>query len=81
MAFHDKEASYKAVVYFKDNNERTFYSWDFPHKKSKVRKPELGFARLEKMILKWGDKVSTAIIYSMNNNKEQAKYKNGLKLI
>ena len=46
MAFHDREASYKAIVYFKDGNSRTFYSFDFTSKRSKVRKPLLGFARL-----------------------------------
>lgn len=81
MAFHDKEASFKAVVYFKDGNSRTFHSYDFPHKNSKERKPVLGFDRLEKMILKFGNKVETAIIYSRENNKEHAKYKEGLKLI
>lgn len=80
MAYHDNEASYKALVYFTDGNKRTFYSRDFSHERSKNRRPELGFARLEKMIIKWGKKVETAIIYNNSNNQPQAKYKFGLKV-
>lgn len=80
MAFHDKEASYKAIVYFKDGNKRTFYSFDFSHKGSKERKPHLGFARLEKMILKFQNKAEAALIYSRQNNAEQARYRDGIKI-
>ena len=81
MAFNDREASYKAIVYFKDGNKRTFYSWDFPHKGSKERKPHLGFARLEKMLLnKFKDTYEAALIYSRQNNAEQARYRDGIKI-
>lgn len=80
MAYHDNEASYKALVYFTDGNKRTFYSRDFSHERSKTRNPLLGFSRLEKMIAKFGKKAKTAIIYNNSNNQAQAKYKFGLKV-
>jgi len=74
MKFHDKNPSFKAIVYFADGNKRTFYSRDFPFTGSKERKPLLGFARLEKMILKWGKLAESAIIYSVQNNMENSRY-------
>lgn len=75
MAFHDTEASYKALIYFKDGNSRVFYSWDFQHKKSKLRKPELGLHRLKGMIQKFRPKLETAIIYDLISGEEVVKYR------
>lgn len=62
MSFNDPNASYKALFYFKDKNERTYYSRDFPNSDKKKRIPKLGLARLQKLVAKWAKSTDTAII-------------------
>lgn len=62
MSFNDPNASYKAIFYFKDKNERTYYSRDFPNSDKKKRIPKLGHARLLKLVVKWAKSTDTALI-------------------
>lgn len=80
MGYYDSKASLtKAVVWFRDGNIRTFYSADRKHINSKPDM-ELGIERLQNLIVKWGSKVETAIIYNNQNGMELAKYKSGAKV-
>lgn len=80
MAFNDKDASYRALIYFKDGNQRTFYSWDFAYKGSKIRNPDLGKKRLHKMILeKFRRTHQTALIIDNISGEQIEKYVEGVK--
>lgn len=69
----------KAIVWFKDGNIRTFYSNDKSYSRGIV-KMQIGVNRLIKMILKWKDKIETAIIYNNINGSEITKFKDGKKI-
>ncbi len=71
----------KCIVYFKDGNSRTFYSFDKSHRNSKPNKA-LGIRRLEKMLMhRFKGMWETAIIYeNFYKGAELAKYKDGVRL-
>ncbi len=71
----------KCIVYFKDGNSRTFYSYDKSNRNSKPNKA-LGMRRLEKMLMRhFKDRWETAIIYeNFTKGRELAKYKNGVRV-
>ncbi len=72
----------KCIVYFKDGNSRTFYSFDKSHRNSKPNKA-LGIRRFEKMLLQGKLKGTweTAIIYeNFPKGKEIAKYRGGVRM-
>lgn len=79
MSFNDKNASHKALIYFQDGNQRTFYSWDFAYKGAKERDPDLGKRRLRNYINKAGKKIKTAIIVCTISGDEVEKYVEGEK--
>lgn len=83
MSYIDRDASYFAVVYFKnqpDGTGRKFYSRDYPNSRSGTRKPELGLKRLQQMITsKFKGKYNTAIIYDAVSGEQKEKYVNDVK--
>jgi len=80
MGYYDSKSSLcKAVVWFRDGNMRTFYSADRKYSKGA---PDmlLGYNRLVQLIVKYGDKAETAIIYNNMTGTALAKYKAGFKV-
>jgi len=69
----------KCIVWFKDGNSRTFYSYDKTHKFAKPSKI-IGLRRLDKMLMRhFKGKWETAIIYeNLPRGKVISKYKNGV---
>lgn len=70
----------KCLVYFVDGNTRTFYSLDWSNRYSQFKNRELGLDRLRKLILGWGGKVKTAIIYDLASQQEIERYHDGIKI-
>ena len=64
----NQDSRYKTIVYFMDGNSRTFNSRDL-NNKGELR-PDMGLARLRKMILNFGASVKIAITYDKASNKE-----------
>lgn len=67
----------KAIVHFKDKNTRTFYSYDWHHRYSKLRDQKLGLARLHKMITAFGTKAGLTTIYDIATRQRIARYYEG----
>ena len=67
----------KALVYFHDGNERTFFSRDSSDRFAAADPRALGLARLRRMIEKWGRAVNRAIIYDRVTDGEVARFENG----
>jgi hypothetical protein len=84
----DKDASYFAIVYFRDKENlppeqrgTKFYSRDFSSSHNKIRKPELGLSRLKRMIENtFKSKYNTAIIYDAVSGETVEKYVNNVKV-
>ena len=70
----------KCISYFADGNTRTFYSFDWKHRYSKIRDRHLGLNGLRKLISDWGAKSNMAIIYDNTTGEELERYEQGLKL-
>ncbi len=67
-----------ARVYFKDGNKRTFYSWDWKHKYSKVRDREFGLRQLRNRIVKrYATSTDVIEIYDLQTGKLIEKYFEG----
>jgi len=64
----NQDSRYKTIVYFMDGNSRTFNSRDL-NNKGELR-PDMGLARLRKMVLNFGASVKMAITYDKMSNKE-----------
>ena len=69
----------KLVVYFKDRNTRTFYSWDWEHRFSKTRDGTIGIQRFQEMVVKFGTKAGVSIIYDVSNNYKIMAFYEGKK--
>ena len=58
-----KRDSYSVMlVWFLDGNQRTFYSLDWQHPRSRIYDPEKGFQRFRRLIDKYGTKAGYIII-------------------
>ena len=55
------KSKFKAVIYFKDGNRRTFHSYDVDTTTGEVN-PNIGLNKLSKMIEKFGDKVNLSFL-------------------
>jgi len=62
------QPQFKAIVYYIDNNARTYYSRDKNNK---------GVERLIKYIKKMSLRINTAIIYEISTGKEIHKFVKG----
>ncbi len=67
---------YYLIVWFKDGNDRKFYSLDWKSKYSRYD-PSLGLARLRKLIAKYGALADGAIIYSVSTQQPFEEYFEG----
>lgn len=71
------DSLYKLIIWFKDKNIRTFYSYDWRHRYSKTRDSGMGLSRFKKLIIQYGSKAGMAHIYETKTGKLIARYFEG----
>jgi hypothetical protein len=74
-----RDSHSKLIVYFKDENKRTFFSidWNWPFGERSV---EIGLGRLKRMIRKFGNRSRWAGIYNTKTREMLHQYRNGLEI-
>lgn len=75
-----RDSESKLIVWFADGNIRTMYSIDWNYKFSKMKKREIGLARLYKKVEDYGEKAVTAEIYDMSSGMRIAKFIKGVEI-
>lgn len=56
----------KLVVWFKDGNVRTFYSYDWKHPRAKSKNKTLGISRLKALVRSYGKNAAVAHLYDIS---------------
>jgi hypothetical protein len=69
----------KLIVYFKDENKRTFFSidWNWPYGERSV---ERGLARLKKKVVQFGNRSRWAGIYDTTTREILHQYRSGTEI-
>lgn len=71
------DSLYKLIIWFKDKNVRTFYSYDWKHRYSKTLDSGMGLSRFKSLITNYGSKAGMAHIYETKTGKLIARYFEG----
>ncbi len=71
------DSLYKLIIWFKDKNVRTFYSYDWRHRYCKTLDSGMGVSRFKKLIANYGSKADMAHIYENKTGKLIARYFEG----